>query len=75
MRAKRCPECKERFYDATGTAKKCQGCSGTYDASKQVKADAEGVKKANARREGQPQSVDPRTGKPTPPKPAKEAKK
>lgn len=75
MRAKRCPGCQQRFYDATGTAKECQNCAGTHDPSAQIAADEAAVKRVNSRKDAPPQTIDPRTGEPPKPKPAKGAKK
>lgn len=63
----RCTNCNERFYvspDHEGT--ECQNCTGSHNATAQVKADAKAVKKANARPKGKPQSVDPRNPQSTP---------
>lgn len=70
-RARRCPECKERFYPTEGSTI-CQHCAGGVDTSSVEAKDLENIKKANRRtNSGKAQSVDPRTGKPTPPKPPK----
>lgn len=73
-RARRCPECKERFY-STNDAKKCQNCSGTFSGTEQDKKDAETIRRVNSSVSKDAQSVDPRTGQPTPPKKPKASKK
>ena len=65
MRAYRCKECGERFYnsDPANPSVICQNCEGTYTPHEQAVKDAEIVRAANKTvKSDKPQSVDPRAG-------------